>query len=269
MADGGQRITLFNPAAERMFGYRAEEILGQPLDRLMPERFRAGHGDLLGRFSGAARIGDGRREVIALAADGREFPAEISISKETGREGELLTAVVRDITERQRFEDELRRLATTDSLTGLPNRRHFLETAGRELARMRRSGDPATVLMLDIDHFKRINDALGHAAGDEALRAVADACRRVLRESDLAGRLGGEELGVLLPGTDLPSALDVAERLRVAMAGISFAGGGGLTVSIGASACVAADASIEQALGRADHALYRAKETGRDRVEVE
>jgi len=276
VADDRHRITLFNPAAERMFGYRAEEILGEPLNRLIPERFRAKHDSIVDGFKGSApmvRAADGRPEVVGLTAGGREFPVEISISKEVSDAGMLLTAVVRDVTDRRRFENELVRLATTDSLTGLPNRRHFLETAGRELVRLRRYARPATVLMLDVDHFKRINDTHGHAEGDEALKAVAATCRRTLRDSDLTGRLGGEEFAVLLPETAFPEALDVAERLRAALAEIpvpvSGAGDRHLTVSVGVSPCVPQDASIEQSLGRADLALYRAKERGRNRVEVE
>lgn len=276
VADGQHRITLFNPAAERMFGYRAGEILGQPLNRLIPDRFHATHDGLMDRFKGSApmaQAADGRPEVVGLTAEGREFPVEVSISKETGGDGMLLTAVIRDVTERRRFEDELLRLATTDGLTGLLNRRHFLESAERELARLRRYGRPATVLMLDVDHFKRINDTHGHAEGDQALKAVAAVCRRELRDSDLIGRLGGEEFGILLAETALPDALEVAERLRAALAGIPVPvnrpGGGCLTVSVGVSPCVALDASIEQALGRADHALYRAKAGGRNRVEAE
>lgn len=281
VADGQHRITLFNPAAERMFGYHAEDILGHPLNRLIPIRFHASHDGLMDSFKGSApmaQAADGRPEVTGVTADGREFPVEVSISKEVGEGGVLLTAVIRDVTERRRFENELLRLATTDSLTGLSNRRHFLETAGRELTRLRRYGRPATVLMLDVDHFKRINDTHGHAEGDEALKTVAAVCRRELRDSDLTGRLGGEEFGVLLTETALPEALEVAERLRAALARIRIpvteisragAAEAHLTVSIGVSPCVVQDASIEQSLGRADRALYRAKERGRDRVETE
>ena len=270
------RIVLFNPAAERMFGYTAEEVDGTPLNHLLPERYRLPHTSHVNEYADngpSSRSMAHRREVIGLAKDGREFPVEISISKDVQHEGLLLTAVIRDVTERKRFESELRILATTDPLTGLSNRRAFLAAAERELARVRRYGRPAAVLMFDIDHFKRINDTHGHAVGDVALQRVAAACRELLRDSDLVGRLGGEEFGVLLPETDATSALDVAERLRAALAAavIPAPEGGtqSLTASIGVAVCEARDGSIEHALGRADRALYRAKGAGRNRVEAE
>ncbi|HYH19539.1 MAG TPA: diguanylate cyclase [Azospirillum sp.] len=273
--DAGYRIVLFNPAAERMFGYAAADVLGKPLDMLIPHRFATAHRAHVALFAadGASSRGMANcAEVVGLARDGREFPAEISISKDLQADGMLLTAVIRDITERKRYENELRHLATTDPLTGLANRREFLAAAGHELARVRRYDRPATVMMFDIDHFKRINDTHGHAAGDEALRHVAAVCRERLRETDVVGRLGGEEFGVLLPETDVPAACEVAERLRAALAGAEIPRPDGgvlrLTASIGIAACIAGDASIEQALSRADDALYHAKRNGRNRVEV-
>jgi two-component system cell cycle response regulator len=274
--DADHRIVLFNPAAERMFGYAAEEILGRPLDLLIPHRYQTAHRDHVAGFIAegpSSRSMADRNEVIGMTKDGREFPVEVSISKDLQPDGMLLTAVIRDITERKRFENELRHLATTDPLTGLANRREFLASAERELVRVRRYDRPATVLMFDIDHFKRINDTHGHAAGDEALRHVAAICRDLLRESDIVGRLGGEEFGILLPETDVPSAREAAERLRQALARAEIPRPDGgilrLTASIGIAACVAGDGSIEQALSRADDALYRAKGNGRNRVEVQ
>ncbi|PWC56504.1 diguanylate cyclase [Azospirillum sp. TSO22-1] len=274
--DQQMRIILFNPAAERMFGYAADEILGRPLAALLPERFRTGHDAHAGAYAtgGPASLSLAhRRELAGLAKDGREFPVEISISKDIQQDGLLLTAMVRDITERKRFENDLRILATTDPLTGLANRRAFLAAAERELARVRRYGRLAAVLMFDIDHFKRINDTHGHAVGDGALQTVATTARDLLRTTDLIGRLGGEEFGVLLPETEPPAALEVAERLRAALAGapVPLPSGGGfhLTASIGVAVCDPRDASVEQALGRADRALYRAKDAGRNRIECE
>lgn len=276
-ADAQHRIILFNPAAERMFGYAAAEVLGQPMELLMPNRHRTGHGAHVVRFIAggpSSRSMADRTEVVGLTKDGREFPIEVSISKDRQPDDVLLTAVIRDITERKRFESELRHLATTDPLTGLANRREFLAAAERELVRVRRYGRPAAVLMFDVDHFKRINDTHGHAAGDEALRRIAAVCRDLLRETDIIGRLGGEEFGILLPETDVGAGREAAERLRAALAGIEIPrpGNGGilrLTVSIGVAGCAAGDGRIEHALKRADAALYRAKAQGRNRVVVE
>ncbi|HYD71198.1 diguanylate cyclase [Azospirillum sp.] len=273
--DARHRIVLFNPAAERMFGYAEADVLGRPLDMLIPPRLAAAHRAHVADFvieGPSSRSMADRNEVVGLARDGREFPVEISISKDLQPDGMLLTAVIRDITERKRFENELRHLATTDPLTGLANRRQFLAAAERELVRVRRYDRPATVLMFDIDHFKRINDTHGHAAGDEALRHVAAVCRDLLRETDIVGRLGGEEFGILLPETDVPSAREAAERLRLALARAEIPRPDGgtlrLTASIGIAACMPGDAGIEQALSRADDALYHAKANGRNRVEV-
>jgi diguanylate cyclase (GGDEF)-like protein len=159
---------------------------------------------------------------------------------------------------------ELERLATTDPLTGASNRRHFRVIAAQEVERAQRHGLPLSVLALDIDHFKRINDRHGHAAGDAALCRFADAVRTLVRISDHFARMGGEEFALLLPQTDGDGACALAERIRAAVA----AAGAGLamTVSIGVATVPAGERSVEPALARADEALYRAKATGRDRV---
>ncbi len=184
----------------------------------------------------------------------------------------ILFSIIHDITERVAQEHELRRLATTDALTGLANRRRFLEQLGLELARFQRYAKPAALLMLDLDHFKEVNDQHGHAAGDAVLRHFAALARRALRKIDRIGRLGGEEFGALLPGTDEEGARQLAERLRNRVAespASTETGAIGFTVSIGVTLFAPADAKIESVLIRADRALYRAKETGRNRVEVE
>ena len=182
----------------------------------------------------------------------------------------LLWARQRDRVRLERLNTELQHLATVDPLTGAWNRRHFLELANRELERARRYGRPLCALMLDVDHFKRINDTHGHATGDAALVALTDACRITLRSSDLLGRLGGEEFAVLLPETTMENACEVAERLRCAIAAIALpAPAGGtveLTASIGVAAADPQETSVEKPLSRADEALYRAKAQGRNRV---
>lgn len=269
-------ITLFNPAAERLFGYAADQIVGRPVTLLIPERVRNSHAMYVTTFAGSSvstRPMSDRGEVTGLTFDGREFPAEISIAKLQHPNGMLYTAVVRDISERKRVEQELRRMATTDPLTGLWNRRRFMELSEGELSRLRRYGRPVSVLMLDIDHFKAVNDTNGHAAGDEALCLLADLCRAELRETDHLGRLGGEEFAVLLPETGLDEAADVAERLRQRLAAGAFPLPCGvtlrMTVSIGVASCAEDDTTVDGALGRADRALYRAKNGGRNRVAVE
>lgn len=172
--------------------------------------------------------------------------------------------------ERWRQIDELRRLATTDPLTGLFNRSQFMTAAETELRRSERFDHALAVLMADLDHFKRINDRFGHAAGDEALRLFCDTLRRETRSVDLTGRLGGEEFAVVLPETGREDALQVAERVRAAVEAASFVFQGGasirFTVSLGAAVRQPGD-TLDSLLARADRALYAAKNGGRNRVE--
>ncbi|QQP88898.1 diguanylate cyclase [Skermanella sp. TT6] len=273
--DEGHRISLFNPAAERLFGYRADEVLGRSLDLLLPERSRQVHRRHVERFAGTGRGSSAMTErpaVTGLRRDGTEFAAEVSISHFASPGGRLFTAVVRDTTDRRRAEEELLRLATTDALTGAANRRHFLERAELELARLRRYGGPVSLVMLDVDHFKRVNDLHGHAAGDAALILLVKSCRCMLRDTDLVGRLGGEEFALLLVDATDQDALRIAERVRRNLADLEVAAddgtGFGITVSMGVAGCRSGDTSIEQPLGRADRALYHAKATGRDRTVV-
>ncbi|HEU4670068.1 MAG TPA: diguanylate cyclase [Dyella sp.] len=167
---------------------------------------------------------------------------------------------------------ELQRLAHTDSLTGLSNRRDFLEHLESAIRRSREEDPPLCVLMLDIDHFKAINDEHGHAVGDRALVALADTCRQQLRDGDNIGRLGGEEFGIVLPRTRIDSAEPVADRLREALSNVRVpdATGGtlGFTVSIGLAQRSGPWEGASELLLRADRALYRAKREGRNRVVV-
>jgi diguanylate cyclase (GGDEF)-like protein len=173
-----------------------------------------------------------------------------------------------------RIEDytgELARLATIDPLTGLSNRRGFAEKCEAELLRARRSRRPTSLLLLDADHFKKVNDTYGHAAGDEALCLVARTLQSTLRATDITGRIGGEEFTVLLPETDLAGASLLAERLRetIDAAKLTFQDQLiRLTVSIGVApvGLDAAESPLETALQAADAALYRAKQAGRNRV---
>ena len=157
--------------------------------------------------------------------------------------------------------------ASTDALTGLPNRRYFDEVCGL-LARRRRSGDAVGVLMIDIDKFKVLNDTHGHATGDEVLRAVAGAIVAALREDDVPARYGGEEFVVLLRNPSPAVALDVGERVRTAVRALDLGrlGVRTVTVSVGVAVADEADQPIAELIEQADRALYRAKRAGRDRV---
>jgi diguanylate cyclase (GGDEF)-like protein len=171
---------------------------------------------------------------------------------------------------KERADRETYELATTDSLTTVYNRRTFKELAEPQLSRSRRAELPVSLLMLDLDHFKRINDTYGHLGGDDVLKSVAALVHGCLRKEDLLARYGGEEFVVLLPGTSDEQAANVAERIREEVAARSFDANGHLvrvTVSIGiASEDGNTLPSLEAMLGRADEALYQAKKEGRNRV---
>ncbi len=181
-----------------------------------------------------------------------------------------------DVTERKRVEEELRALqaqlreeAIRDPLTGLYNRRYLEETLKRELARAAREERPLSILMGDIDHFKRLNDTSGHQAGDEVLKALGDVLWRNVRSSDIPCRYGGEEFVVIMPDMPWQAAQERAEQvrrkfaeLRIAFLGVQL----GATVSIGVSAYPEQGATVEELIGAADQALYEAKQSGRNRV---
>jgi diguanylate cyclase (GGDEF)-like protein/PAS domain S-box-containing protein len=182
----------------------------------------------------------------------------------------LLADLAWDFAESKRLEADLVAMATTDFLTGLFNRRNFLARMAEELARLKRFDiERAAVLMLDLDHFKRVNDQYGHAAGDAVLKHFATLVLAELRKVDTGGRLGGEEFAILLLGADLAAAEQFAERLRVKVADTALTYENQtikVTVSIGITTLMAADANAEAALSRADAALYDAKHAGRNQV---
>lgn len=174
--------------------------------------------------------------------------------------------------ENRHAHDELERRAYSDYLTGLANRRRFFELAETELTRAKRYGSKVSMLMLDVDHFKKINDNYGHKAGDLVLQKLSSVCRNVLRNVDVIGRIGGEEFAVLLPETGDASAMEAAERLRTALAAAQVPLEDGravqFTASFGVTAPSAADSDVESLLNQADQALYFAKNNGRNQVSL-
>ena len=181
----------------------------------------------------------------------------------------LNDSLMREAEQRKKLETELHMLAYTDSLTGLNNRRRVMELAEQEFERCKRHHQTIAILMIDLDHFKKINDTFGHQTGDEALRQFADLCRAELRKIDIVGRFGGEEFIAILTGLDADQIGVVADRLRTAVHSIRFAPNGAptpLSASIGINVLTELPNSLDEAISLADKALYEAKRRGRDRV---
>jgi diguanylate cyclase (GGDEF)-like protein/PAS domain S-box-containing protein len=273
MVDDQGRVAFWNRAAEEMFGYAREEALGRLLHEMVAlpadlERVRTGFPDFA--LGGGGPLVGRLTEMTARRKDGSHFPVELSISAFRLRGRWWAVGTARDITDRKVAEARLREMATTDSLTGILNRRRFLELAADELERARRYQRDTALIMFDVDHFKQVNDSQGHAAGDQVLRGLTATARETLRGADILGRIGGEEFAVLLPETDLPAASRAAERLRRAAESMELLTDGGpfaVTVSLGVVLLNPGE-TLEDLLKRADQALYRAKQGGRNRVEV-
>jgi len=197
--------------------------------------------------------------------------ANVRLYEELRRTNAVLEQRVAERTRQlEEANESLQHLATVDPLTGAWNRRHFRELAENEMDRAARYGRPLTVAMLDVDHFKAVNDEHGHTAGDAVLADVVARLRERLRSVDLLGRYGGEEFALVLPETDPDAALAAAERLRraVAAAPVMLADGTTLevTISLGVTRVTAEDGALDGPINRADAALYAAKAAGRDRV---
>lgn len=208
--------------------------------------------------------------IIWPDGDIRNIRAAALIGYDDEGNAKRMTGVNFDVTRERTLEEDLRRLATTDPLTGASNRRHFMDRAAEEFDRGRRYHTPVTLLSLDIDHFKKINDTYGHMVGDEVLKALVITCKETLRTTDIFARMGGEEFSAVLPQTDIDAGIRTGERLRKAVKSLCLPSEDGdvcYTISIGLSEVSENDLSIEDTMRRADEALYKAKETGRDRVE--
>jgi diguanylate cyclase (GGDEF)-like protein/PAS domain S-box-containing protein len=394
-ADEAGTIESFNPAAERIFGYAADEVVGANVRILMPEPHRSQHDGYLQRYraTGEAHVlGLPAYEVMGLHRDGHTIPLRMSLSEvdlggrrqfvsilrdftaqkqlehDLARESRFANSVINslpgvfylldqemrfhrwnrnfelvsgysaeeistmrspdffrtqdhqrledaigevfasgqatldadfvtktgdaipyfwtgyrveldggvflagmgiDISERKALERELRRRATTDALTGIPNRLQFEHSLQREIAKAERYGRAMALIMFDLDHFKAVNDHNGHEVGDRVLQAAVEVVRPLLRAGDLVARWGGEEFMVLAPETGGDAALDLAERLRGALeANTLVAGAADLTASFGVAE-LASGETPDQLVRRVDDALYRAKQGGRNRAETD
>lgn len=195
----------------------------------------------------------------------------VSLVKDDGDNPQFFIAQIQNITDRKELEKELFKQATEDMLTGVSNRRQFFEFSAREIDRGYRHDEPLMLMMIDIDHFKSINDTYGHDMGDKVLQEMAAICKKTLRSSDIFGRIGGEEFGALLVNTDMMNGRHIAERLRESIQSLRVCQDNvciRFTVSIGAVAFKPDSLSLKQRLKQADSALYEAKQAGRNLVEI-
>lgn len=274
----GSTITHWNASAERLYGYSADEIIGKNIETLMPDD-STGEQYLRERGSVSSAGRSRKYETRRMAKGGRTIPVNLTLSPIFDLEGNM-SAVVGihfDLTRQKKIEEGLRNerekfevLATVDALTGLQNRRAFDEMLARETGRVRRHASRVCLLMMDIDHFKLVNDTHGHQTGDEVLSRTAGVVKKILRQTDIAARYGGEEFALILPDTPLEGALVFAERIHGLIPKEKYVGETGeafrVTCSMGLAEYDPGTEDEAALIKRADTALYRAKETGRNRI---
>ncbi|HEY8566244.1 MAG TPA: diguanylate cyclase [Beijerinckiaceae bacterium] len=270
--DANGRINGWNQSGQRQTGFTDRDVLGRTLNAfLFPDE--AIQGRALEQVDFARRDGWHIDEGWRRRKDGSRYWAQslVAALKEDNGQVAGFSVVLRDVTEKKVSGDQIKRLMTTDHLTGVANRARFFELAEAEAERWKRLEQPLSAIMLDADHFKSVNDTYGHPAGDAVLKALATTCRGMLRSVDIMGRLGGEEFAIVLPSIDLEATRLVAERLRGAIQGLKVEAAGhviGFTASFGCATMGGPVTNVSKLLQAADDALYRAKQGGRNRVEV-
>lgn len=269
--DAEDHVTMWNPAAEGIFGWSDKQILLQA-DPTIPESKIKEHEAL--RNATLSGMSFSNLDTIRMNRDGEQIPVSLSVAPLRGQQDDVIGRlhIITDITERKKLQEELRQQATTDELTKVSNRRHFIEIANSEIKRAIRLKRMPALALVDIDHFKQINDTYGHAAGDQALVAFSQLCQKQIREIDVFARFGGDEFVLLFPETSQEQAFEIVERIRLALTSKPLELGDHqvpITLSCGIASMGDDQTSFDTLLNRADQALYRAKEAGRNRVIIE
>lgn len=266
------RFTYISPSVEKLRGYTVEEVMAQENEEILCP------GSLELMQEGLKRAADllkvnrpfntFRGELEQPCKDGTTVWTETTVTGIYNEEGKFIgiLGVSRDISERRQMEEEIRRLSITDKLTQCYNRLKLDETLDCEFKQSINTGSPLSIMILDIDHFKLVNDTFGHQAGDSVLFELVDILKTNVGSSDVVGRWGGEEFLIILPQTDLDRGTQLAEKLRILVEQKNFSKAGRITVSIGV-ATGAGDLAPESIVSWADSALYLAKKNGRNRVE--
>ncbi len=270
VVDSNGVINLVNSSTELMTGYTRDELIGQKIETAVPELLRDTHREYRTNYMSnpASRPMGAGRDLQCQRKDGSVFPVEIGLNYIETKKGIFVIALLTDITERKKAEKELQEAARTDSLTGLSNRRDFIEKFNFEISRFKRNNKPFSIVMGDIDYFKKINDTYGHVCGDTVLQKIAALMRASLRHQDSVGRWGGEEFIILLPETGLQGGVQSTEKIRRRIQSEQFDHDGKsftVTMSFGVSLY---DHSLpmEKIIKTADERLYKAKAAGRNRV---
>jgi diguanylate cyclase (GGDEF)-like protein/PAS domain S-box-containing protein len=269
--DGNRAIQMANRAAWEMLGYDEGELTGEDFMRLVPSRYGTSWEEVERYSASGSPVVVGKTvEIVLLRKTGTEITVQMSMAEKITGGEKIVTAILRDISGRKAVEEELRILSITDTLTRLYNRRHFNSLAQKELDRARRNEVVFSVLLADIDDFKKYNDTYGHIEGDRVLTAMGDLMLKSFRMMDSCFRMGGEEFLVLLPESGVVGAMIAAERLRIRFSELEFEPLHGgmpvtLTVSIGLSEYHQGD-SLDDIVRYADLAMYTAKNEGRNRT---
>ena len=272
--DDRGRARDWNPGVERVTGRDSDATVGQSYSVFYPADALDATG-AVDRLHEANRSGWSLDEGWRQRADGSRFwgsclIAPLHAPDEVLPEERAYSLVIRDVSDRREATEALRRAVACDHLTGLANRRALFEACELELQRWRRAPRPLSLVLIDADHFKRINDDFGHATGDAVLRHLAAGLSATFRAMDVVARLGGEEFVVLLPGCDGEAATAVAQRLCDSIAAQAVVVEGATvryTVSVGVATMDAAVEGVDALIERADRAMYAAKGAGRNRVQ--
>lgn len=261
-----------NKATERMLGGPRDRIVGQEPAALSPPTQPDGRTSAQATraiLDTASRTENTSFEWVHRRFDGSDVVVEVSMAPIQWEDRPAWFITWRDATERKLLQQELQQRATTDPLTGVLNRQQFSHLANAEIKRSQRTGRPLAVAVLDLDHFKPVNDTYGHAMGDQALVAFTRLCRATIRTTDILARLGGDEFLLMFPETTGEQAEQLLGRIRAALAGSPIEVGDirlDLTVSAGIASWTGPGDTLDRLVERADRALYRAKEMGRNRV---
>lgn len=268
MKDAKRRYVYVNPRVEELLGASANKIIGHTDQELLTETNSESVTQLDKQVFATKKKHSAEETYKDFNGTMRYFWST-KVPVQLPDQEEMLVGISTEVTELHNLRDELERQATTDVLTGIYNRRFFYKAAEKEFDSSSRYNQPTSLLILDIDHFKLVNDEYGHATGDEVLKALAQHCQTTVRSCDIVGRIGGEEFGILLPQTEVESARILAERLCLSFQGLVLTEDPKpitITVSIGVACRTENDQKIESLFSRADIALYQAKRTGRNKV---